>query len=468
MFIKQFVDEGLGNSSYLVGSKESGTAVVIDPARDVEPYLREAQENGVRITHVFETHLHNDFVSGSRELAGRTGALICASAAAGLEFEHEPLHEGDKLEAAGLTFQVLETPGHTPEHVSFLAVDPGTGRPLALFSGGALIVGGAARTDLLGDEQTKPLARQLFRTMKEKLSPLPDDVAVYPTHGAGSFCAAPLSEERATTIRAERRHNPLLRASSEEEFVKRALESLPSYPAYFRRMRALNQQGPRILGGIPSLAPLSPQEAKRRMDEGAPVVDTRPGPAFAAGHIPGAYGVPLREGFATWVGWVVPPDRPLVIVSSSEKDHREIARQLVGIGYEALAGYLEGGIPAWEEAGLVVARMVVLTVAELRDRLSSPDSPLVLDVRQDIEWEEGHIPGAVHVEAGSLPAEAHHLPRDRAIAAHCGSHNRSVTALSILERQGFQDLALVRGGFGAWERAGYEVERPAPEGARGR
>lgn len=233
MFIKQFVEEGLGNSSYLVGSKELGAAVVIDPARDVEPYLREAQGNGVRITHVFETHLHNDFVSGSRELASRTGALICASAAAELQFEHKPLREGDKVDVAGLVFQVLETPGHTPEHVSFLALDPGSGRPLALFSGGALIVGGAARTDLLGSERTKPLARQLFHTLKEKVSPLPDDVAVYPTHGAGSFCAAPASHERATTMGEERRHNPLLNASTEAEFVERVLEDLPSYPAYF-------------------------------------------------------------------------------------------------------------------------------------------------------------------------------------------------------------------------------------------
>lgn len=204
------------------------------------------------------------------------------------------------------------------------------------------------------------------------------------------------------------------------------------------------------------------------MDEGALVVDTRPGPAFAAGHIPGAYGIPLRDGFATWVGWVVPPDRPLIIVSNSVEDHREIARQLVGIGFEDLAGYLEGGMRAWEQAGLHLARMEVLSVAELRERLRSPDPPLVLDVRQDAEWEEGRIPGAVHIEGGSLPEEAHRLPGDRDIAAHCGSHNRSATALSILERQGFQNLVLVRGGFGAWDRAGYEVERPRPKGAGSR
>ncbi|MDP2728234.1 MAG: MBL fold metallo-hydrolase [Dehalococcoidia bacterium] len=465
MFVEQFVDAGLGNSSYLVGSEESGVAVVIDPTRDAEIFARLALEKGVRITHVLETHLHADFVSGSRELAARTGAIICASAAADLQFEHKPLREGDKIEVADLIFQVMETPGHSPEHISFLAVEPGTGRPIALFSGGALIVGGAARTDLLGPEQTRPLAHQLYHTMREKLSVLPDDLAVYPTHGSGSFCVAPASDERVTTLRAERRSNPLLRASSEEAFVERALEGLPSYPTYFNRLRAVNQRGPSVLGGAPILPPLSPQEVKRLMEEGALVVDTRPGPAYASGHIPGSYGVPLRDAFATWVGWVVPPDRPLIIVSSGRETHHEIARQLVGIGYDNLAGFLEGCIAAWGgEAGFPVSSIEVVNVSELKERLASPDPPLVLDVRQDSEWADGHIPGAVHIEGGSLPQETDELPRDRTIAAHCGSHSRSATALSVLERQGFQKLALIHDGWSAWEKAGYKVEKPKSAG----
>ena len=460
MFIKQFVDAGLGNSSYLVGSQESGVAVVIDPVRDADMYISAAQEAGVRITHALETHLHADFVSGSRELASRAGAAIHASAAGELESEHVPLREGDVVQAGDLTFQVLETPGHSPEHISFVLLDPGTGRRVALFSGGALIVGGAARTDLLGDEHAEPLAHQLYHTMHEKLSPLPDDLAVYPTHGAGSFCAAPGGQERVTSMGAERRHNHLLQASSEEDFVRRALSGLPSYPVYFRRLRAVNQKGPRVLGGIPDLAPLSPHEAKRRIDQGAVVVDTRAGPAYAAGHIPGSFGVPLREGFASWVGWVVPPDRPLVIVSKGRERHYEITRQLVGIGYDDLAGFVEGGVAAWGEAGLPVTSMEVVSVSELADRLGGPNPPLVLDVRQDSEWEEGHIPGAVHIEGGSLPQEAKKLPRARPIAAHCGSHNRSATALSILEQQGFRDLILIHGGWSAWEKAGYDIERP--------
>ncbi|MDP2663689.1 MAG: MBL fold metallo-hydrolase [Dehalococcoidia bacterium] len=467
MFVKQFVDSGLGNSSYLVGSAESGVAVAIDPARDAELYIREAEQRGVRTTHILETHLHADFVSGSRELEARTGAVICAGAKASLQYDHRPVREGEILETVGLRFRVVETPGHSPEHVSYLAVDP-SDRPLALFSGGAIIVGGAARTDLLGHEHTEALTHSLFHTMREKLAPLPDDVEVYPTHGAGSFCVAPAGTERVTTIGAERRHNTLFQATSEESFVRRAVEGLSSYPAYFKRMRGINQRGPRILGGIPVLAPLKPGAVKRRMDEGALIVDSRPGPVFAACHIPESYGAPLRDAFASWVGWVVPPDRPLILVSTGYETHHEIARQLVGIGYDDLAGYLEGGVEAWVEAGYPVSRVPVWSVSDLREALASPNPPLVLDVRQDSEWDDGHIPKAVHVEGGSVPEEAEALPRDRTIAVHCGSHQRSVTALSILERQGFKHLALVQGGFGAWERAGYEVEHPEPEGPKGR
>ncbi|HLB29740.1 MAG TPA: MBL fold metallo-hydrolase, partial [Dehalococcoidia bacterium] len=241
MLVSQFVNEGLGNSSYLVASREAGVAAVIDPERTVEPYLEAAAALGLRITHVFETHLHADFVSGSRELAARTGAEICASAGAGLEFPHRPLREGDEVRVGELVFGVMETPGHTPEHVSFTLRQGGRTQPEAVFSGGALLVGGVARTDLLAEEMTVPLTRQLYHALHDKLLALPDAVEVYPTHGAGSFCSTPTGAERTTTIGRERRQNPPLRAASEAEFVEAVLEGLPSYPAYFRRLRAVNR-----------------------------------------------------------------------------------------------------------------------------------------------------------------------------------------------------------------------------------
>jgi hydroxyacylglutathione hydrolase len=285
-FIEPFVDTGLGNSAYLVGSDDTKTGILIDPLRDVDRYLHAASERGIRVTHVLDTHLHADFVSGNREIAHQTGALIGASAESQLGFDHEPLTEESVIDLGAFQIRVMNTPGHTPEHISFLIVEPDSKTPSALFSGGALIVGGAARTDLLAPELTVPLARQLHHTIHEKLLKFPDDVEVFPTHGAGSFCIAPASSDRTTTIGRERRSNSLAQARTEEEFVQRALTGLPSYPTYYRYMRGINQRGPKILGGVPVLKPLSAGEVKALMDEGVVVLDVRHGKAFGAGHIP--------------------------------------------------------------------------------------------------------------------------------------------------------------------------------------
>jgi len=258
MVITPITDKGLGNTAYLVGSRESKTAVVIDPRRDVDQYLAEAERQGLEITAVLETHLHADFISGARELAARAAArgrrvLVGASAEARLEFEHRPLVEGERLELGELALEVLATPGHTPEHISFTLIRPGGAGPAAVFSGGALIVGGAARTDLLGDEMTGPLIRNLYHSMHHKLLAMADHVGVYPTHGAGSFCAAPSHSERTTTIGIERAGNPLARARSEAEFAEAALHGLPFYPPYFLELRPINRRGPRLIGELPKI-----------------------------------------------------------------------------------------------------------------------------------------------------------------------------------------------------------------------
>ncbi|HEY8477042.1 MAG TPA: rhodanese-like domain-containing protein [Chloroflexota bacterium] len=472
MEVQQFVDEGLGNAAHLVISPSAGVAAVVDPLRDVDRYLEAAAAAGVRITHVFETHIHNDFVTGSRELAARTGAVVCGSAAAGLQFEHQPLRHGDRVAVGDVTFTVLATPGHTPEHVSYVARDER--RPdqaPVLFSGGSLLVGSVARTDLLGHEHAVGLARELYRSLHDTILRLPDDTVVYPTHGAGSFCTAAPDAARVTTIGRERRSNPLLQVATPEEFARRSLQNLPGYPTYFRFMRAINRAGPRVLGGLPALRPLSPADVQARMARGEAVVDLRPVARYVEGHIPGAYHVELRPAFASWVGWVVPFATPVILVSDTTDVHEEAVRQLVRIGYDDLPGYLAGGVAAWERAGLPVARLRVLSVAEVRERLERGDPLLVVDVRQDAEWAEGSIPGAVHVEGGKLPSEGRALPMDRPIAVYCGHAARAATGLSLLERLGFRDLSLVDGGFGAWKRAGYPIQR-APvrsdpgEGAR--
>jgi len=457
--IGQFVDEGLGNSSYLVASRADRVAAVIDPLRDVTVYEEAARRNGLKITHVLDTHLHADFVSGARELAARTGARILASAEAGVRFDHRPLGGGDRVRLGDLELEVLRTPGHSPEHVAFLLAQPEDVRPLALFSGGALIVGGAARTDLLGEAEARPLARELYRTIHGTLMALPDDLPVYPTHGAGSFCSTPGGGSRTTTIGRERRGNPLARPQTEEEFVTRVLTGLPSYPLYFRELRAVNREGPRVLGGLPHLAPLTAEEVRAWVSSGGIVVDVRSAKAFAAGHVPEAYSIGTDVWITTWAGWLLPFGAPLVLIADEREDLEDAVRQLVCIGYDDLRGALAGGMAAWVEAGLAVDRVASLDPEELRDRLDRGDLA-VLDVRFNSEWDAGRIPGAVHLENGRTPYEdpLPFGPR-QSVAVYCGHGGRSMTGISVLARRGCGPLYQLAGGFFAWEASGFAVER---------
>ncbi|MCC6174410.1 MAG: MBL fold metallo-hydrolase [Chloroflexi bacterium] len=458
MQVRQFVDEGLGNSTHLVISERTGLAALIDPLRDVNRYLDAAAAMGARVSHVFETHVHNDFITGSRELAARVGARIVASAAAGLEFEHDAVSDGDAIAVGDVCFTVLATPGHTPEHISFLARDLITPEASpVLFSGGSLLVGAVSRTDLLGHEHAAGLGRHLYHSLHEKILPLPDDVAVYPTHGAGSFCTATSGAARQTTIGEERRTNPFLQLATPDELIAELARVMPSYPTYFRHMRAINRLGPPLLSGIPQLEPLAAANVAARMARGEAMVDIRPVARYLEGHIPGVFHVELRPAFAAWVGWVVPFATPIVLVSETTDVHDEAIRQLVRIGYDELPGYLADGMPAWEQAGLPIARLPVLTVAQVRDRLRRGEPLVVLDVRQDAEWADGHIDGARHVEAGALAANDPFLSRTLPIAAHCGHEQRSATALSVLERHGYTNLNLIEGGWSAWQEAGYPV-----------
>ncbi len=289
-FIEPFVDTGLGNSAYLIGSHDTKKGILIDPLRDVDRYLHAASELGIQLTYVLDTHLHADFVSGNREIAHHIGAVIGASAGAALGFDHKPLDEDSIIDMGAFQIKVMTTPGHSPEHISYLVLND-KNMPSALFSGGALIVGGAARTDLLGHEHTHALSHELYYTIHEKLLKLSDEVNVFPTHGVGSFCIAPASNDRVTTIGRERKTNPLAQPQSENEFIKRSLQGLPSYPTYYKYMREINQRGAKILGGVPVLKPYSAGEVKALMDDGVVVLDIRHQKQFAAGHIPNSFGI---------------------------------------------------------------------------------------------------------------------------------------------------------------------------------
>ncbi|HJR81541.1 MAG TPA: rhodanese-like domain-containing protein [Anaerolineales bacterium] len=455
-FIEPFVDTGLGNSAYLIGSHETKKGILIDPLRDVDRYLHAASERGLTLTHVLDTHLHADFVSGNREIAHQTGAVIGASADAQLAFEHQPLTEESVIDLGAFQVRVMSTPGHSPEHISFLILEPDGKTPSALFSGGALIAGGAARTDLLSAELTKPLARQLYHTIHDKLLKLPDEVDVFPTHGSGSYCVAPVSSERVTTIGQERGSNSLTQARSEEEFIERALRGLPSYPTYYKYLREVNQKGPKILSGIPVLKPLSVSEVKEMMGHGVVVLDVRHGKKFAAGHIPSSYGIRVDAPLTTWAGWLIPFGGRILLVAESSDQIVAATRQLIRIGYDDLVGYLDGGIEAWARAGYPIETIPSMDVKELRERL---DEVTLIDVRQRSEWNAGHIPSAIHFEAGRMAWEELAFPYDRPLAIQCASGSRSMSVSSVLRRRGYHNIVQVEGGINKWKMHGFEITR---------
>ena len=462
MFVKQIQIESLGNSTYLVGDEEAKVCAVIDPVRDVDLYIDAAKALGCKITHSMETHVHNDFISGSRELAARIGATACASGASGLIFKHRALREGDVIDVGEVRFEVLATPGHTPEHVSYLVTDTGRGAgPHALFSGGALLVGGVARSDLLGKEVAPFLGHHFHQTIRTKLSELRDEVVVYPTHGGGSFCLASPADSGATTttIGIERQSNAFFQAKTEDEFLELALSDLPPIPAYYSRMAAINTRGPRILGRLPEVFPLSPNEVWVRIQEDSSAVDLRIPEAYVKAHVPRSYSVPYGDSAGTWVGWLVEPDKPIILIGGDDPQvRRDMVRQLVRIGYDIFDGYLEGGMEAWAQTRLPVASLNAVTPESLYARLEGNGGIVPLDVRFGYEWRTGHIPGAINIELGEL-AKAHHtLAKDASYASICAAGVRASTAASILEREGFEDVVLLLGGTSAWKEAGYPLE----------
>ena len=445
--IHPIVDEGLGNSAYVVELGD-GRALVVDPARDPTPYLELARRRRLEIAYAAETHLHADFLTGSRELAAAEAAQVLAPRKSRLGFDHRGLEDGEEVDLGGLTLRVLATPGHAPEHVGYLLLD--AGRPLALFSGGALLVGTVARTDLAGPELTEPLARAAYRSLHQQLLSLPDDLGVYPTHGAGSFCSAPVEGERTTTIGAERRHNRLLAAPNEDTFVAQLLASFGSYPPYFLRLRDRNRVGPELLSADWRVLPLVPTDRVRaHLAGGGALVDARPIGAFAAGHIPGAISIELRPQFASWLGWLLDDTQSLVVVLDEDQDRGEVARQCRTIGYDHLVGELAGGMAAWQATGLPQAQLPLVPVQRLDD-----ESGVVLDVRQASEVANGHLPGAIAIELGALADDQLPAPLPAGpVTVMCGHGERAMTAASLLVRAGHKDLRVARGSPKDWQRA---------------
>jgi hydroxyacylglutathione hydrolase len=451
MKVIPFVHEGLGNSSYLVDLGR-GEGAVVDPDRSVERYVAAARSNGLEIRHILETHLHADFVTGSRELQW-FGAQLLAPAAGSLQYEHQPLSPGATVTLGEAHVEAIGSPGHTPEHLSFAI--HGSGMPPMLFSGGSLIVGGAARTDLITPELTDRLTRSQFRTAHEAFARLPDETALYPTHGAGSFCSAGSGGSRVSTLGEERRTNPVLLERDEGQFVEWFTASFPAAPSYFFRLRAMNQAGPRLRASIPEPAMLEPGEFASSMAGGV-VVDTRPQADFVADHIPGAISIAFRPAFATWLGWLVPHDVPVYFVLGDEPADAVIAECLL-VGHERFGGTLRGGMAAWERATLPLQRHSLVDAATAERLLR--EGAIAVDVREPSETGL-HLPGAKLLPLGQLIQSNRAIPRGQPLVVYCGHGERSATGLSLLARAGFDDLYNLDGGIGAWEAAGLDLARP--------
>lgn len=470
MHFEQFFVEGLGHQSYLVGSDRTGEALVVDPRRDVAVYLDAARQADLQIRYVLETHSHNDFVSGAKELAAATGADYVAAAEAGLAFSYRRVRDGDELRLGELLVRVLRTPGHTPEHISYTLYDTSRteAAPLAVFTGGDLLVGAVGRPDLLGERIGEELAPQLYDSLYGRLLPLGDGVLVLPTHGAGSLCGRGIVATRISTIGYEKLTNPALQHPDRAAFVQQVLAGSPAIPAYFARMRPLNQSGPAPFTPLEP-CPLTPVAVQHLQAHDAAVLDVRPSGSFGGGHIPGAYNVPPGAMLATWAGWTVPPDVPLVLVLERPGDWEPVTTALRRVGFERFAGYVQGGMTLWQESALPVARVEQLSVAEVNRRRAERPAVQVLDVRTEGEWEQGHIPGALHAPlTGELAADVAALGLDpaRPVAVVCGTGYRSSIATGLLRQQGFRAVVNTLGGMTAWQAADLPLTTagaPPPE-----
>ena len=454
MFFQPYYLGCLAHASYLIGGA-NGEAVVIDPRRDVEEYLEDAKNAGLTIKYVIETHLHADFVSGHLELAKRTGATILLGANSGAAFAHQQISGGETITLGDLTLSFLATQGHTPEGITILAESPE--QPTRLFTGDTLFLGDVGRPDLVGAKglTSEQMAQMLYTSLRTQILPLADETEIWPAHGAGSSCGKNLSNDRVSTLAVQKATNlPLQLAMQGDEtgFIAYSLEGLGAPPAYFFHDAAKNKEGGASVESILALAkPLAPSMVEEQSEEGVLVLDTRATGAFKAGHIPGAIEVQLDGNFAPYVGAVLPPTAPVIVVTEPGRETEAMTR-LIRVGYENLVGWLDGGMDAWKAAGGEQAKLGVIEPTELKALLSVEAAPAVLDVRTLGEWDAGHIENAVHIPIAELNARLAEVSQGP-LAVICGSGYRSAIACSLLLRNGRRDVVDVPGGWKAYNHA---------------
>lgn len=460
MYFEQFYLGCLAHASYMLGSE--GEAAVVDPQRDVEIYLKAAEQQGLRIRHIFETHLHADFVSGHLELAKRTGAKIYIGAQAGATFPHVALHDGSEVRFGKLRITAFETPGHTPEGVCLVVTNEEKSRdPWAVLTGDTLFIGDVGRPDLSKTHTPQQLAGNLYDSLHGKLMKLGDQVLVYPAHGAGSLCGRNMRAERSSTIGTERLTNYALQIKTREEFIRQLTENLPSRPEYFLEDAQINRSGAPALSELDDLPPITAVELNGLLEQGVFVLDVRSNADFAAAHVPGSVNIALSGQFAAWAGAIMGLSARPVLVADTPEQYAEARLRLARVGIEDPRGFLQGGIAAWKQAGFPVADVPQITVQELSRKRGQ--NLQVLDVRRDPEWHAGHIEGAEWLPLDNFKISAPELDPSSPVAVHCQGGYRSMIACSLLQRAGIENVMNVAGGFDAWRQAGLPVEIPVAE-----
>jgi hydroxyacylglutathione hydrolase len=460
MYFKQFYLACLAHASYLIGS--DGEAVVVDPQRDVDDYLAEASAQGFQIKYVIETHLHADFVSGHQEIAARTGAEIVFGEKAGVQFAHRAVREGEELRIGKVVLQILETPGHTPEGICILVTDTASpDEPQKLLTGDTLFIGDVGRPDLAGGKGYTPqmMAEMMYDSLHGKLLKLPDEVEVYPAHGAGSMCGKNMSKETSSTIGEQRKFNYALKPMSKNEFVAMMTADLPEAPVYFPKDAEINRSGARGLSELQPPAAFKPQQVRELQDQGHVLLDVRSAADFGAAHVPGSMNIGLGGQFAMWAGSLIPLNAAIVVIADTSAQVDESVVRLARVGIENVKGFLEGGVESWRAAGFPVDAIEQVTVAQLKEQLANDDLQIV-DVRRPGEYVNGHVPRALNAPLASLDKSLGPLPlrKDKLTAVICAGGYRSSAAASLLQKHGFSNLLNVSGGTGAWINAGYPVE----------
>jgi len=468
MFVHQFFVPGLAHSSYLLGGTTN--CAIIDPQRDVQLYLDAAKGMGMTITQIIQTHLHADFVSGHLDLAQLTGAPIIAPRSARCDFPHQPVAEGDSFRIDDLELRVLETPGHTPEHVTYVVIDHARGpEPVSIFCGDTLFVGDVGRPDLFPGMALE-LATKLYGSLNDKLLKLPPFCEVYPAHGAGSLCGRAMGAKRTSTIGYEQRYNGSVTIVDQQQFIASLTSEMPAAPDHFSRCSEINRRGPALAGSLPVLRPFVARQFSQELQQpGTLVLDVRGYEAFGGQHVPGSYHIDIGGNFSTFAGWVLPPDQRVLLVTEDPQQAQQAVTMLRRVGVDQVVGYLEGGLFEWAKAGFASGHVPQLSAPELQQRVSCGDGLLLVDVRAKREFEGAHVEGALHIPSPELRTRHVELDRERDIALVCSTGHRSSLAASLLMQQGFTRVWNVAGGMTGFNAAGFAPECPlcvVPHGPR--